>query len=155
MISRETENLLEDIAALAESKGMDPAFINWLRNDDDLNDEVSTSLHNLFEYAEREGEINAVGLRKPTTAPRMFMPEAVARMENKAAAELVVQLDKDISVLYEALTQLEVPEDVLTFAMSEEIESRAIAYHPSVIQWIEKTLDGTFDPVTGEFKTGQ
>ena len=64
MISQETENLLEDMAAVAEEKGMDPAFINWLRSDDDLNDEVSTSLANLFDYGWREGEISAVGLKK-------------------------------------------------------------------------------------------
>lgn len=64
MISQETENLLEDIAAVAKEKGMDPAFINWLCNDDDLNDEVSTALGTLFEYAWREGEISAVGLKK-------------------------------------------------------------------------------------------
>ena len=140
MINQETENLLEDMAALAESQGMAPAFINWLRNNDDLNDEVSTGLHNVWDYAWREGEIHAVGL-KPNKG---LLP-------NKAIAQAVVQLDKDITVLYEAITQLEVPEDVLTFAQSEEIESRAIAYHPKMIAWIEETLDGTFDPVTGEF----
>jgi len=72
-------------------------------------------------------------------------------MSNQDIARMVIQLDKDISILYEAMAGLEVPEDVLSFDMSEEIESRAIAYHPHIIAWIEETLGGTFDPVTGEF----
>jgi len=70
MISQETENLLEDIIAVAEEKGMDPAFINFLRNDDDLNDEVSTALEHLFDYGWREGEISAVGLKKEFSVRR-------------------------------------------------------------------------------------